>query len=79
MSILFINIIKSYIIILIFINKDNKITNIIIKILIKKINTKENNNIIIDKVLNSNSFIILVNNLKIYIILLIKNKKAKKY
>ena len=75
----FTNITKSYIIDIISINSSSKITNIIIKILVKRIDTKKNSNKIVDKILNSNNFVVLTNNLKIYIILSIKNKRTKKY
>ena len=68
-----------YIINIIFIDNSSKAIDIITKILVKKIDTKKNNNKIVNKILDSNGFIVLANNLKIYIILSIKNKKIKKY
>jgi len=77
--IIFTSIAEFYIINIISINSNSKVIDIIAKILVKKINTKKNSNKTVDKILNSNGFVVLANNLKIYIVLSIKNKKTKKY
>ena len=68
-----------YIINIISVDSSSKVINIIAKILVKEIDIKKDSNKIVNKILNSNGFIVLANNLKIYIILLIKNKRAKEY
>ena len=77
--IIFTSIIEFYIINIIFVDNSSKVINIVVKILVKKINTKKDSNKIVDKILDSNGFVVLANNLKVYIVLLIKNEKTKEY